>query len=410
MTDRPDTFVGLDMAGALARCLVGVRQPAGLTYLACGSMPSLRWDAEGQRHSELTGEALREVVCEVERAAGLTVFSAVVGTCGQRVESQLVRSGIDLGSEPRAVTMDDIRLVLEKAEGGVRGTSSTVLQLIPLEFVAGDRAGLVNPLGMTTSQLETYVRVIETDRQSFGEVNAAVKRAGLRVEECILGGFAAAYATLEERDLAEGVANLDFGGFSAGLTAYVGRTLRLAVGLPIGRNDLVRDVMTTFGTDASVASSLISQLGRVEYDTAKQFSSIFVPGPDPTDPVGSGGLRSWSLLIKVITRRVDDCFQHLRSEFRRAQLGKADVRTLVLTGDLAGLPGIARAAMMATGLRTRVGVPKGLLDLPAELRSPAWASAVGLVLYANRLAGDGPAGTTSADFEENAVTLREQVQ
>ena len=394
MTDRPNTYVGLDASGSLARCVVGVGEGAGLQYLACGSMPPLRWDDDEDRSTDLTPEALHEVVCEVERDAGLTVVSAVVGTTGPHVHAQLVRSSIDLQPGPRPVTLDDVRAVLEKAEEGVRGASARTLQLVPLEFAAGGHAGLSSPLGFRTTRLEAYTRVVEIDWPSFERVNSMVKRAGIRVDECILGGFAAAYATLEASELAGTVAHLDFGRSASSLTAYVRGSLRLACGLPIGWEDLVRDVAATFGTDAAVASSLIAQLGRVEYDPGSPLATIFVPGPDPTDPVGSGAVRSWSLLTKVITRRIDDCFQYVRSEFHEAGLGPGDVHALVLTGDLAGLPGIAPAATRATHIKARVGTPTGLTDLPAALRSPGWACAVGLVLYAHRLVC-GPDGETA---------------
>ena len=363
-------------------------------------MQPLRWDADQERSTDLTPEALHEIVCEVEREAGLTVVSAVVGSSGPRVKSQLVRSAIDLHPGPRTVTLDDVREVLEQAESGVRGANALILQLVPLEFLADNQSGLSNPVGLQASRLEAYVRVVETDRHSFESVHSVVKGAGIRIHESILGGFAAAFATVTPHELAKGVVNLDFGRSASSLTAYADGSLRIAAGIPIGWDNLVRDVMSTFGTEASVASSLITQLGRVEYDALSQFASIFVPGPDPGDPVGSGAERSWSLLIKVITRRVDDYFHYLRSELQSARLAPENAHTLVLTGDMAALPGIARAATVATGLKARVGVPRALKGMPAVLRHPGWACAAGLAFYAHRLAQNGTERTDDATQED----------
>lgn len=408
MTDRPNTYVGLDVCGALARCVVGVGEGTDLEYLACGSMPEVRWDDPEGRSSELTTEALHEVVCEVERDAGLTVVSAVVGTTGPQVHAQLVRSAIDLQPGSRPVTLDDVRAVLEKAEEGVRGESATILQQVPLEFVAGGQAGVSNPLGYTTDRLEAYTRVVETDRRSFERVNTTVKRAGIRVDECILGGFAAAYATLDPSELSAAVAHLDIGRSASSLTAYLGGSLRLACGIPIGCEDLVRDVAATFGTDEAVASSLISQLGRVDYDSGNPQMTIFVPGPDPTDPAGSGAVRSWSLLTKVITRRIDDCFDYVRAELREAGLRLDELDALVLTGDPAALPGIASAATRATRINARVGIPTGLRGLPTALRSPGWACAVGLVQYAHLLVRESMGEAAASDAQGDSRRFAEE--
>ncbi|MDE0105579.1 MAG: hypothetical protein OXN89_24645 [Bryobacterales bacterium] len=408
MTDRPTTYVGLDVSGSLVRCVVGVGEADGLEFLACGSMPQLRWDDEEDRSTDFTPEAVHEVVREVEREAGLTVVSAVVGITGPHIHARLVRSSIELQPGPRRVTLEDVRDVLEKAEQGVRGAASTALQLVPLEFAAGGRVGVSSPVGLPAARLEAYTRVVETDRRSFIHVNNTVKRAGIRVDECILAGFGAAYATLEPPEHPETVAHLDFGGSASTLTAYVGGNLRLACGIPIGWEDLVRDVGATFGTDEAVASSLIAQLGRVDYDPGTAPLTIFVPGPDPKDPVGTGAVRSLSLLTKVITRRIDDCFEYVRFELREAGLGLNDVYGLVLTGDIAGLPGIASAATTATHIKSRVGIPTRLRDLPVALQNPGWACAVGLVLYAHRLMCESDEGPAASDTWEGRGRVAEE--
>ncbi len=385
MTDKQDTYVGLDMGGAQTRCLVAVADGPDLSYLSCGSMPPARWTESDGQESQITAESVHEVLCEAERGAGLTIMSAVVGIGGARVSSHLVHTAVALPPDRNRVQMDDVRDVVKKAERGLLSARSTLLQLVPLKFVAGTCDGLRNPVGYQAKRLEAFVRVIATHEEEHAAANSLVKDAGIRVEETILDGFAAAYGTLEPAELAAGVAHLEFGKTASSLTAYCHGGLRLATGLPIGRDDLVADLARAFDTNASIASSLISDFGRVEFDTGDDSKFVFVPGPD-SDPVGSGAMRSCRLLNKIITRRVDDCLQLARAELLQVGIGDGGVRSLVLTGDVAALPGMRTMARVVVGLRTRIGVPSRPQNLPAALRHPGWACAAGLVLYAHRLA------------------------
>ena len=316
----------------------------------------------------------------------MTVLSAVVGLGGAQVRSNLVHAAVPLPRGRNAVHGDDVARVVQRAAGGVIGRGSTVLQLVPLEFVAGDCGGLRNPVGYPARTLEAYVRVISTHQAEHDGVRRLVNQASVSVEETLLAGFAAAYCTLADGERAAGVAHLEFGKESSGLTAYCGGALRLASGLPVGRDHLVSDVARAFATDAGVASSLISDFGSVSYSSEMSGAYVYAPSLAPSNLDGAGRLWPRDMLDKIIAMRVEECLTLARDELRHEGLAHGSVQSLVLTGDVAELPGVREMAQRIFGLRSRVGVPARPAGLPDALRSPGWACAAGLVLYAHRLA------------------------
>lgn len=405
MTDKPDTYVGLDMGGSQARCLVASGKDSRLVFHSCGAMPPLQSDDGGGSERQITVEAVQEAVREAEHDGDLTIVSAVVGVAGGQVRSSLVHTAVALRPKPGGVRLEDVGLAVKKAEHGLLSTSATALQLVPIEFSTDSQSGLRNPLGLPTSMLEAYVRVVSTLAEEHEHVKELVNRASVRIEETILAGFASAYATLRHSERANGVAHLEIGHTSSCLTAYCGAGLRLASGLPVGRNHIVGDVARAFATELSSASSLIADFGAAVYSDAPSSAYVAVPSTQPR--YGGRAGRPWprNMLDKIIALRVGECLELARDELRHEGLSSGAVRSLVLSGDVAALPGIKEMAQSILGMRSRIGVPFQPEDLPEPLRHPGWACAAGLVLYAHRLAYQPPGGY---DKETMLATMRHQ--
>lgn len=386
MTDKPDTYVGLDLSGSQTRCLVAAGDGAVLRYLGCGSMPPVRWDTEYDKEPQLTSDAVLEAVCEAERETGLTVVAAVVGLGSHQVGSGVVHSTVQLPAERGVIESRDVAEAVRQAARGVTSDSATALQLVPLEFSADGESGLRNPVGRPARRLDAYVQVISIAREDHDEVTSLVNHASFRVEETLLAAFASAYATLADSECVNGVALLDIGKESSSLVAYCGGTLSLARAIPVGRDHLVYDVARAFGTDLGVASSLMSDFGTAAHSTGSGSAFVFVPQPDPGPAARHG--RAWprSMLDKIIALRVEECMTLVRDVLVHDGLPRGAVQSLVITGDTAELPGVQEMAQQIVGLRCRIGLPTRPRSLPEALRRPGWACAAGLVRYAHRIA------------------------
>ena len=405
MTDKPNTYVGIDTSGAQTRCVVGVGSGSDLRHVSHGSMPTLRWEAGDASGVRSLDQTTYEAVSEAELDGGLTVGGAVVGVGDASVRSYLIHSRIGLPGEGHLVDHSHIGEAIRKCGFALPVKSMAALQLVSQEFGVDGRRGFRQPpVGLPARRIEAFVEVIAVDRQQQDLITKAVHRAGVRVEDTVLGGFAAAYGTLLESECLNGVAHLDFGRAASTLTAYTGGILHVASGVPVGWNHLVGDVARAFSTDRQIASSLISNFGGVDQADQQSTAYILVPGGG-TNTSLSG--RSWprAMLDKVISLRVEECIQLARDQLRHEGLMRGGVQSLVLTGDIAALPGIKDLAQAAAGLRTRVGVPNQPAGMPEALRNPRWAAAAGLVLYAHRLAGN-PKPREAADVQQRQEVLR----
>ncbi len=392
MTDKHDTYVGLDMSGARTRCLIVAGDGPNLRYLGCGSMPPVQWDDEAGCEAQLTPESVLEAVCEAELEAGLTVVSAVVGIGGAQVRSGLVHSAIQLPMGRNVIRNADLADVVRQAARAITNDSTTVLQLVPLEFAADEVVGLRNPVGLCARRLEARVRVISISQAAHDVVTSLVNQASFRVDETLLSACASAYSALTVSECTNGVALLDMGKTCSGLVVTRSGVLTFAQGIPVGRDHLVSNLSRAFGTDPAVATSLISDFGTAAHRDDLSGTYVYVPQPGPAPGGRYGRLWPRNMLDKIIALGVEECMALVRDSLDHERLGGGEVRSLVLTGDMAAIPGVREMAQQVVGLRCRVGVPTRPEGLPATLRSPGWACAAGLVLYAYRLASSPTGG------------------
>jgi len=100
--------------------------------------------------------------------------------------------------------------------------------------------------------------------------------------------------------------------------------------------------------------------------------------------VGEGPPRRLSRLTlsEVIRPRYEELFRFVRKELHRADWYDAIAGGVVLTGAASMMPGVPELAEEVFELPTRLGPPHEITGVRDVARSPAYATAVGLLIYA----------------------------
>ena len=113
------------------------------------------------------------------------------------------------------------------------------------------------------------------------------------------------------------------------------------------------------------------------------------------------------ILSEILQPRAEEIFHLVWDEIRRAGYEKCLNSGIVLTGGGAILEGMPEIAEQIFDLPIRRGTPAGVGGLADHVNSPAFATAVGLVMYAHRTQLGQPAQTAGVGaFEKVAGRLR----
>ena len=382
MPKKHDYLVGLDLGSHRTRCVVALEENSRLRFISYGLAASAGWSRGVIVDQDQALASVEKAVAQAEDNGGLLVEAAVVGVGGSHVGSQVARGDLELNSWERQIEQRHVDAAVKNAATGRLSNDRALLQAVPLEFTVDGQPGHRKPQGVSGRRLEAHVRLISASAQAHNSIQAVVNRAGVVVEETIFEPFAASHAVLDGREREMGIAVADMGAASIELVGYLENGLELAESIPIGGDHFVNDVATLMRLQAPQAERLIEQYGCAVLDGEPRPNvMIEVPGAsgETTEP------KSRKMLAEILQARAEEVFELIHQRVRYAGLDGRLIGGLVLTGGLALLAGICDVAEEQLDTSTRIGLPPSLEDLPDELDHPAWATAIGLLLYSQRL-------------------------
>ncbi|MCA9472318.1 MAG: cell division protein FtsA [Nitrospirales bacterium] len=328
---------------------------------------------------ESTVESIKEAVEKAELMAAVQINSVYTGIAGSHISSESTHGVVAL--KKREVLNGDITRVIETARcGAVIPADRRVLHVLPREFIVDDQEGIRDPIGIAGSRLEVDVHIVTGAVTSAQNLVRCVNRAGLDVADIILQPLASSAAVLSAEEQELGVVMVDLGGGTSDVAIYVDGSIRHSAVIPIGGNHLTRDLTQVLRTSHADAERIKVQHGVSLSEQVDQEESIEVPSVGGRPP----RLVPRSYVAEVLEPRVEEMFELVRREIRRAGYDGLLVAGGVLTGGTSLLPGMAEAAERILDLPVRCGGPTGISGLQEKVSSPTCATGVGLILHAIR--------------------------
>jgi cell division protein FtsA len=377
-------IVGLDLGSTKICALVcGPGEGAKLRVAGLGVAESKGWRKGVIVNLDLTVLALKKAVEAAEAAAGVPIDSAYVGVAGSHIKGVNSRGGMTLGKPPvaaREVAREDVRKVIQTAQGITLPQDRQILHVLPQEFLLDSQDGIRDPLGMVGGRLEVNVHLVTASVTASQNVVTAVNRAGIVVLDTVYEPLAAAEAclTADEREL--GAALVDIGGGSTGLIVFRQGTVRHTAVIPVGGEHFTNDIAVGLRTPIPEAEKMKKAWG--ERDPNKPGDTLLeVPsvGERPSRVV------SYAMVNEITEPRAVELLELIQAELARSGCDKQLGAGLIFAGGGAKLGGLTALAEQMLGLPTRMAKPEGLENLGETLPDPAYATVVGLVTYGNRL-------------------------
>jgi cell division protein FtsA len=404
MARKERYLVGLDVGTSKVTAIVGeITEDGGLDIIGLGLA-----DARGIRRGvvvnlEAAVESIKKAIEEAELTAGIEIDSVYLALSGAHVKAFNSRGVVAVAGKNREITRDDVRRAIEAAKAVSLPSGREILHVLPQDFVVDEQDGIGAPVGMTGSRLEVNVHVVTGSVSSTQNIVACVNRAGVQVTETVLEQLAAAEAVLtqDERDL--GVALVDIGGGTADFAIFERGSIWHTGVIAIGGDHFTNDIAVGLRTP-------IPDAERIKRRCGCALSSMV--GEDQTIEVASVGgrkprLMARRVLSEILQPRAEEVCHLLWDEIGRAGYEKSLNSGIVLTGGGALLEGMAEIAEQIFDLPIRRGLPTGVGGLADHVNNPAFATAVGLVMYAHRnYAGEQGRPVGAGAFERVAVRLR----
>ncbi len=372
-------IAGLDVGSSNVTTVIGRKTQDGIEILGMGESPT-----EGMRKGtvvnvDATVKSIRQSVTDAERMTGVTVESVFVGLSGSLIKSFNSHAAISVKNE-REVTNADFTRVLEIARTVELPNDREILHVLTQEFIVDDMAGIKDPRGMTGIRLDARVHVVTNDVPGARNLLRCVEKAELDVESLVLSPLASADAVLTSEEREVGVALMDFGGGTVEMVIFYDGALRHTYVLPLGGGNITSDVAIGLKLPYADAETLKVASGCAMIQKVRRDDLVELPGVGGRQP---RPLRRQHL-SEIIEPRAEEIFALIRKEILRSGYEDSLGAGVVLTGGGALLDGLTDLGEREFKLPVRRGNPIGIGGLVEVVNSPAYATAVGLVLYGGR--------------------------
>lgn len=312
-----------------------------------------------------------------ERISGVPIERAYVSMNGSHITSQNSRGVIAVSRADGEITPDDVARVINAAQAISLPNNREILHVLPQNFIVDGQEYIHDPVGMTGVRLEVETHIIEGSAPFIKNLTKVVNQAGVHIEDFVFAPLAAATAILEKRQRELGVVLVDLGAGTTSMVVYEENRLLHTAVLPLGSSHITNDIAIGLRTSIDIAETIKVEHGTAQPGEIKANDTIVIEGE---------GIEQESVSRKevanIISARLEEIFQFVDRELKRISRSGLLPAGVVLTGGGAQMSGILELAKQKLRLPVRIGKPHNLPGLSEQTDSPAFAVAMGLMMWA----------------------------
>ncbi len=322
--------------------------------------------------------AIRESVGKCERLSGYVIESAYVGITGSHIGSMTRRGVVAVSPHGQEITAEDVNRAMEAARVQAIANDREIIHVLPRGYMLDGQDGVRDPIGMAGRRLEAEIHIVTGATTAIHNLVRCVNRAGLQIDSLILQPLASAEAVLTSAEKEIGVALADIGGGTTDIAIFsdggVAHTAALGVAGYHVTNDLVLGLRAPF----DVAERIKIESGSAVSDDIDPRDAVEVNTFDEDQ----GELISRRLVAEIIESRMQEIFSLIELEIRRAGFDGRLPAGVVLVGGSSELHHMRMLGREVLDLPVRIGIPIGAIGLTDTIMRPAYATSIGLLLWA----------------------------
>ena len=393
---RPEVIGLLDIGSSKICCVIAERatsqgqgqQDQGDGEAASGDAPASGIRVLGFGHQRARGikagyvsdmdqaeAVVRTAISNAEGLAGITLDDIVVNvTCG-RMKSMHYHAHADLGAG--YVGPDDLDRLSQGAYAYAERDGRAVVHMNRIAYLLDGMAGVRQPLRMAGHRLSAQYHAVTVDEPALENLLLLIRRSFLNVRQFVPTGFASALATTTEDERRFGVICVDIGDGTTNISLMADGRFLCAEVLPFGSGILTYDIAKALAAPLAEAERIKTLYGTMIPAGSDDQQTIGYALAGDEDEEQSYTTRAE--LRRIIYPRMLSQLNLLRERIETSDVLGATDYSVVLTGGASQLIGLPAVAADMLGRPVRLGRTRIAAHMPEVLRSPAFATVVGMI-------------------------------
>lgn len=366
--------VGIDIGTTMVRCVVGhIDATTGSpTIVGVGQASNSGMRKGAVAHLTGPAQAIDDALGEAERMSGYQVNAASISINGAHILSTKADGMIAVGSMDHEITEEDLLRIEEVATVGKVPANREILEVVPHSYRLDGQDNIKDPLGMTGTRLEINANIVSALAPHVANLHKTAEMAKVETHAITPSVLAASRAVLSEQQLENGVAVVDLGGATTSVAIFEEGDLQYMAVVPYGGVTITNDLAIGLKTDPEIAEKV--KLAHASAVARADAEDVSIKHEKELHRFNTGDID------EIIEARLDEIFDAVLKELKRAGKAGQLPSGVVLTGGSAKMKGMAEYTKGKLGLAARVGKSSGYGGVAEHVDEPQFATAVGLML------------------------------
>lgn len=400
---RPKVVASLDIGSAKIRTVVGIQEDQNKVpnIIGVGIAPSTGLRKGAVIDVEETINSISASLEDAERMAGEPINHVFLGIGGNHIESINSRGVIAVAQSSNEISEEDVDRVLEAAQAVTIPSNRRILRIIPKTFTVDEQKGIKYPVGMTGIRLEVETHIVTGFEPTIKNLEKCVLQSGVDLDDIIPTCLAPAEAVLSKRQKELGVVVVDIGCGSTSISVFEdGSTLHTAV-IPIGGENVTNDIAIGVRTSTDTAEKVKIEYGSTLPEDVSDRETIDLSLISKID----SQIISKKILCEIIQARYHEILLLVKDELAKIHRDGMLPAGVILTGAGSKIPGIIDMAREILNLPAQIGFPQNYDGVVDKIDDPAYATAIGLLIWGSRFEGRHHGGIKGINLKKGLSSM-----
>ena len=381
-----DTFyTAVDIGNSkVASVVARVGTEGELKILGTGTVQSQGMHKGRIERVEEVRAAVNSSLTEAQRYIGRGVVSGVyVGVSGTHLNCLNTKEVVQNPGDVSDINAHLLDQLIQASFPQIDRTQE-VLHVIPISYDVDGVAGVRNPVGLHADQVQVEAHIVLGDALTLKNTIKAVEANRVTVKSLVLQSLAGAEATLTGDEREMGAVFIDIGSGTTDLIIYRQGSPWYSAVIPVGGNQLTKDLQVALGTSFYLAEEMKIKWGHAHPEMVRGEEEVVIPSyqGQPRRVVQRRAI------AEPLHARVVELLKLALLRVRQSGLRQVPAGGLIISGGCAEMTGMQELAQKTIGGPVRIGYPSGIAGLPTQLRKPAFSAAVGLLLWGIKHQGE----------------------
>ncbi len=315
-----------------------------------------------------------------EQMANERISRVIINVSGEKTRSLMRSTTISLHKN-RPIGESDIEKLIAKSNSKINVNDNELIHCLPTNYCVDGGENLKDPRNIYGEELKLDLMLGFYPDMLYKNLSAVIENAHLEIAEKTFSAYASALACLVEDEKELGATLIDIGGGTTSIVTFKsGYPVHFST-IPVGGNNITNDIAWGLTTSSLHAEDLKIRHGcafLISQDEAENIN-VYPVGEEDDNSIKQ---IHKSDLINIIAPRVEEIFEMVNKKLVEHGLKDVSSHRVVLTGGCSQLSGIRDMAALILDKQVRLGVARNIPNIPKELYSPVFSTALGMLLFA----------------------------